>query len=99
MGKVKKVLKYTKESVLEALKEIQNGMSIRNASKKFNIPKTTLLYKHNGKYSLDKKSGPGTVLTTEEEDKIEQWILQLAARGLFFIYIIYFAVLKTNKIY
>lgn len=47
--------KYTAENVRAALKKIENGMSIYRAAKLYNVPKTTLINKRNGKFSIEKK--------------------------------------------
>lgn len=69
---------YTKDQLHAALDAIAKGMSVNKASKTFSIPRTTLMYKHTGKLPVDCRMGPSTILTTNEESLLEQWIMSLA---------------------
>lgn len=60
---------------------MRNGCSIRIASSKHGIPKSTIFNKSSGKVPLMRNSGPNTILTTDEEAIIEKWVLSLAVRG------------------
>lgn len=60
---------YTKDNLNQAITAVKNGMSKKSASKKYKIPRSTLIAKIAGKYS-NKNSGPGTVLTEAEEARI-----------------------------
>lgn len=40
---------YSHEDLLQAVQAVQNGESVNGASKKFNIPQSTLGYKVSGK--------------------------------------------------
>ena len=81
MGKTAKEPKYAQETIMQALAAINNGMTIYAASKHFGIPKTTLLYKHNGKRPLSGKSGPPTTFTPQEEQILVDWIIQMGKAG------------------
>lgn len=59
----------------------ENSIGIREAARRYGVPKTTLANKLSGKYPEGRKMGPETVLTTTEEDVIVQWLLQLAKKG------------------
>lgn len=83
--------KYTRDQLNSALDAVRNGSSVYRASIQFGVPRSTINNKVYGKSSLDKTSGPGTFLTTEEENVIENWILNLAFRG--------FPVSKTQLLY
>ena len=72
---------YTGADVENALAEIKKGMSIRNASKMFQIPRTTLLYKHTGKSPISAKKGPALVLTEKEETQLELWFIDVSEKG------------------
>ncbi|XP_033223648.1 uncharacterized protein LOC117177211 [Belonocnema kinseyi] len=78
---VTRVMTYSKADVENALAEIKKGMSIRNASKIFQIPRTTLLYKHTGKSPISAKKGPALVLTDKEESQLVQWFMNVSAKG------------------
>lgn len=92
---------YSQEQLTRALTEIrENGMKVATASKKYNIPRTTLLA---GKTS-DRMStvGPEAVLGVETEAELVAWITSNAARGFpinreGLLYSVQHIVLKTNK--
>ena len=69
----KKRFQYSKENLKEALAAIKNGMSKNTASKKYHIPRSTLHNKMKSKHP-DKKPGPETILTHNEEASLVQWI-------------------------
>lgn len=64
-----------------ALLAVGNGMSYGNASKAFNIPKTTLIYKNSGKIPMTGKPGPPTLLSSDEEDMLVKWLIFVSNRG------------------
>ncbi|CAH1969963.1 unnamed protein product [Acanthoscelides obtectus] len=55
-------------------------MSVYKASQTFNVPKTTLRDKRDGKYK-NEKCGVQPVLSRDEERTIVEWIVHLAALG------------------
>ena len=61
-----------------ALYDIKNGASISATAKKHEIPRTTLSGKNSGRYPVAIKKGPLTVLTLEEEEQLEKWLLHIA---------------------
>ena len=63
-----------------ALNEINEGMSQRKAALKFNIPKTTL---QNHLRIPEQRIGKGQVpvLSSDEESKVVDWIIESAKRG------------------
>lgn len=66
-----------------AVKEINSGkISLNKASYKYNIPKSTLHNKIQQKVPMERKMGPATVLTTEEEQRLEEWIVAKAKLGV-----------------
>lgn len=81
---------YSQETLCAALDEIRNGIPIYRASKKYGIPRTTLVYKLQGKRPLVGKSGPPTVLTPNEEEILTTWIKEMGRAG--------FPVTKTQLI-
>lgn len=76
----KKRCLYSTNNVKEALSAINAGMSVNAASKKFNIPRSTLDAKKKHLYA-EKKPGPPTVLSHEEEKTLVDWIFHLSRRG------------------
>lgn len=73
-------LPYSKDSLLLAVEEVRNGKSIAGTSKKYNIPETTIRAKRDNKYA-DKNPGPSTVLTSNEEAEIVNWIFFCCKTG------------------
>ncbi|CAG4957072.1 unnamed protein product [Parnassius apollo] len=66
----------------EALTRITNNdLSINKASKIYDIPKSTLSNKLNNKVPWQRKMGPLTQLTFDEENKLADWILTKAKLG------------------
>ncbi len=59
---------YTEEQMLVAVDAVQKGMSVRNASQEFNIPKSTLMDRCSNRHKA--KDGRPTVLIEEEETLI-----------------------------
>eukprot|EP00096_Caligus_rogercresseyi_P002404 TRINITY_DN14524_c0_g1_i1.p1 TRINITY_DN14524_c0_g1~~TRINITY_DN14524_c0_g1_i1.p1 ORF type:complete len:522 (-),score=119.31 TRINITY_DN14524_c0_g1_i1:8-1573(-) len=78
----KRRLLYSEKCMQDAIKAAQEGMSIRQAATKFNVPKTTLFDKLSGKSPEVTKMGRNTVLTPTEEKFIVDWILKCRRRGL-----------------
>lgn len=78
-GKLKKK-SYTPQNVETAVKAVQNGMSLRAASEKYNVPRSTISIKNKGKVPLNASMGPSTYLSKEEE-KLCEWIIYLGQRG------------------
>lgn len=66
---------------MRAVQAVREGSSQFAAAKMFGIPRSTLFNKVTGKSEIGKKSGPGTVLSSKEEDFIEKWVLCLADSG------------------
>ncbi|KAJ1524842.1 hypothetical protein ONE63_009710 [Megalurothrips usitatus] len=72
---------YKPEDVLAAMRAIWRGMSRRQAAKVFNIPRSTLLDKLDGKRPVDASPGPNPFLTKAEERTLESWAIDLHRRG------------------
>lgn len=94
MGKMKKKVKiqreqtktkkkrfdYTKENMILAVEEVIAGKNIAEVSRKYNVPESTVRAKKLGKYA-DKRPGPATVLTEQEETELVEWIFYCCQRG------------------
>lgn len=72
---------YSKENLLAAIEAVENGMPIATAAKTYNVPRTTIKYKHEGKIPMDTKRGHKTVLNDKEEMVLENWVLEMAKAG------------------
>lgn len=73
--------KYTPEDLGQAKSDLACGrMTIYKANQIYGIPRSTLTDSVNNRYA-GHKSGPRTVLSADEEDLIENWVLEIAARG------------------
>lgn len=79
----KKNFTYTTESLQKALKEIrENEIPIREASRKYGIPRCTLEDRLSGRRTDQiKKQGPEPVLGEEGEKKVVEWLLNIAKCG------------------
>lgn len=72
----------SRDSLLAALADIKNGMSYREASKKYDIPKSTLNDKINDRVPLVvDRPGPGTYLTADQENRLVNWLITMAKIG------------------
>jgi hypothetical protein len=73
---------YKQEKVAEALNYIKNGMSIKTAAVKWQVPRTTLSEKKNGHSKVGCRPGPSTILNHHEEQLLCDWILEMSRRAL-----------------
>lgn len=53
---------YTQEDINSALKELQNGMPLRESARKYNVPRSTLYCKWKTIYPVECSKGPPTIL-------------------------------------
>jgi len=56
----------------------QNRLSLRQAERRYNIPKSTIARYVNGEVTVGTKSGPPPLLTPEEEEALVEWISSLS---------------------
>ncbi|XP_030758772.1 uncharacterized protein LOC115884355 [Sitophilus oryzae] len=80
MEKKKRIL-YSVEDLNKAVNAIRSGMPFKAASKLFKVPRSTLQDKVKGRTALEKKCGPETILTKEEENVLVAWLFRIAACG------------------
>lgn len=71
---------YNKEDVKLAVADALGGMKVAEVSRKYNIPESTIRAKKIKKYS-DKRPGPSTVLSDEEENELVEWIFYCCRQG------------------
>ena len=72
---------WTDESMVAAVKSVQDGHGLRETSRLYNVPVETLRRRVTGAVQMGCRPGPATVLTEEEEDKLCQYLLQMAEMG------------------
>ncbi|CAC5414167.1 unnamed protein product [Mytilus coruscus] len=79
MGKRNKYRNYALEDIKNAVQMAENkSMSIRSASRQYNVPKTTIIDKLNGRSCLQAISGPNP---GSEEEMLVQWVIDMAKIG------------------
>lgn len=72
---------YTKDDMSKAFAAVQAGMPVATASKSFGVPRITLRNKVKGISPVVCTMGPSTILTTVEEERIAQWVVDVAKAG------------------
>lgn len=61
---------------------MKNGHPLSTTARQFNIPRSTLLYKSNGKLAENfKKPGPECILSIKDEECLLEWIFYMSDRG------------------
>ncbi|KAJ8930676.1 hypothetical protein NQ314_016500 [Rhamnusium bicolor] len=74
--------KYSEENLALALAAVKSGsMKLSDAAKRFDVPKSTIHNKIKEKVPNIRKMGPAPVLSTAEEDRLQNWILSKAKLG------------------
>ena len=73
---------YNQEHLEMAVEKIQLGeISVQEASRTYEIPKTTLLDKVHGRSPLQARQGPSPILTDKEESELVTWFIQMSKIG------------------
>ncbi|GBP46733.1 hypothetical protein EVAR_86986_1 [Eumeta japonica] len=75
-------INYCPGDLANALKAIDTGLSLRKAAAAYNVPIATLSRKKGNPETSKQKTGPPPVFSVNEEQKIVDWILFRAQRGL-----------------
>ena len=73
---------YCVQQAKDALHQIQAGMSVRKASMRYGVPRTTLQDLKKGLYDPDSRPGPSPFLTTTEEKLLCDWLIEMSRRGI-----------------
>ena len=69
------------EDMISAIKAVQDGESVYSVSKKFKVPRRTLDDRIKGRVKHGTNPGRKTVLTTEEEGALVNYLLYMEERG------------------
>lgn len=72
--------KYSEESLMKAIEEVHNGMSKREACRKYKIPRATIQFRLSEKFTKT-SHGPSPILTAHEEDILIKWIKDCQRKG------------------
>lgn len=72
--------KYSEEDLQKALLEIKNGLPLREAARRFRIPKATLQFRKGEKF-VKASLGPKPILWIDEEKNLVRWIFENHKRG------------------
>ena len=73
---------WSEESMAAATSSVTNdNMSLREASRLYNVPFETLRRRVNGSVRPGCKPGPATVLTEEEEERLASYLIQMSEMG------------------
>ena len=82
MGNRNKYRNYSSQDLENAIKLVNSQtLSIRGASRRYNVPKSTIIDKLYGKSSLHSRSGPKSVLSETDENIIVEWLINMAKIG------------------
>ena len=65
----------------EAVAYVHSGKPLHEAARHYNVPIETLRRRTNGTVPLQCKPGPSTVLTSEEEKCLVDYVIEMADRG------------------
>ncbi|XP_050392731.1 uncharacterized protein LOC126811204 [Patella vulgata] len=74
-------MRYDSKTLEDAVKSVRNGLSYRKASKKFNIPKTTIIDHLSGRICPNAVPGKPTALPRKIEEEIVKKVLDASEKG------------------
>lgn len=72
--------KYTEDDLQKALKAIANGVPIREAARRYKVPRPTLQFRRSDKFTKT-SLGPCPYVTFEEENLLVDWLIESSKRG------------------
>lgn len=72
------MLKYSEKDMENAIEDVQRGLPVSTAAKKYGVPRITLLYKVRGKTPRKRQVGPNSYLSEEHEQTLVKWIMDIA---------------------
>ena len=77
----KRRLQYDRSNLARAYEATLSGMSVYSAARQYRVPESTLRDRTRGNIAVDVKLGHGTLLSTEEEQKLVAHITYMADIG------------------
>ena len=72
---------WSSESTAATVRNVREGMGLRESARLYNVPVESLRRRVVGSVDLDCKSGPPTVLNEDEEDRLAQYVVEMADMG------------------
>ncbi|XP_030767168.1 uncharacterized protein LOC115890944, partial [Sitophilus oryzae] len=72
--------KYDEENLQKALREVYNGLPLREVARRFGIPRATLQFRRSQKF-VKTSFGPNPILSYDEEKILVKWISENHKRG------------------
>ena len=69
---------WSDESMAAAMQSVEEGKGLREAARLYNVPVESLRRRVLGTVSVDCRPGSPTILTTEEEDQLCKYIIEMA---------------------
>ena len=72
---------WPEESMLSAMKAVEDGEKVSTAAKSFGVPRITLHDRVTGRIPHGKKPGPDPYLTTEEETELRDFLIETSDYG------------------
>lgn len=73
--------KYSEDDIVKAIDEISAGAKVRETCRKYGIPHSTIINKIKLRHPVQRRMGPPTILTPNEETLLKTWILAMAKKG------------------
>ena len=77
----KRRFQYDRANIPTAYEATQAGMTVYKAARLYNVPESTLRDRTRGNVAVDVKNGTGTLMSTEEEQKLVEHIKYMANIG------------------
>jgi hypothetical protein len=81
MPRAKKAKLWEDHDMIAAINAVKNGMSHRAAAAEHNVPKSTLTDRLTGKVIQGSKSGPETILSADDENKLAAYLINVSKKG------------------
>ena len=72
---------WDEPNLMNAMVAVEKGVSLRRAAEMYRVPKSTLYDHVTGKVAFGARSGPNPYLTTEEEEELCSFLVQVAKIG------------------
>ncbi|XP_045506197.1 uncharacterized protein LOC123702475 [Colias croceus] len=66
----------------QAIEAVKKGEKITTAANKYGVPRITLYDKISGKTPVEYSMGPSTYLSTEAENLLEKWVIDMAGKHI-----------------